>query len=80
MQGTVYPLGTKCLDENVIMWKTRRWRLGLLRYDNFDSAISPQHIHADIMRMTFEREVHDRVPDPEILDFNALQVRRQNRL
>ncbi len=80
VHGTLYPLGTKCLDEHVVVRKTRRCRLRLLRHDNLGSAFPPQHIHADILRMTFEREVHDRVADPQILDFNALQERRQDRL
>lgn len=52
----------------------------LFRDDNLDSAFSPQYVDADILRMTFEREVNGRVSNPEILNFDMLQERRQDRL
>lgn len=52
----------------------------LFRDDNLDSAFSPQYVDADILRMTFEREVNGRVSNPEIPYFDMLQERRQDRL
>ena len=52
----------------------------LFRDDNLGSAFSPQYVDADILRMTFEREVNGRVSNPEILNFDMLQERRQDRL
>ena len=52
----------------------------LFRDDNLDSTFAPQYVDADILRMTFEREVNGRVSNPEILNFDMLQERRQDRL
>ena len=62
------------------MHNERRRRVRLFRDDNLDSAFSPQYVDADIFRMTFKREVNCRVSNPEILNFNVLQERRQDRL
>ncbi len=62
------------------MQNERRCRVRLFRDDNLDSAFSPQYVDADILRMTFKREVNGRVSNPEILNFDMLQERRQDRL
>ena len=53
-------------------------RVRLFRDDNLDSAFSPQYVDADILRMTFKREVNGGVSNPEILNLNVLQERRQD--
>jgi hypothetical protein len=78
--GTSCPSGTRCLDENIIMHNESRHRVRLFRDDNLDSAFSPQYVDADILRMTFKREVNCGVSNPEILNLNVLQERRQDRL
>jgi hypothetical protein len=62
------------------MHNERRCRLRLFRDDNLDSAFSPQYVDADILRMTFKREVNCGVSNPEILNLNVLQEWRQDRL
>jgi len=58
----------------------RRRRVRLFRDDNLDSTFSPQDVDADIFRLTFKREVNGRVSNPEILNVDMLQERRQDRL
>ena len=48
----------------------------LFRDDDLDSAFSPQNIDADILRMTFKREINCGVSNPEILHLNVFQERR----
>jgi len=80
VEGTSCPSGTRCLDERIIMHNERRRCLRLFRDDDLDSAFSPQYVDADILRMTFKREVNGGLPNPEILNLNVLQERRQDRL
>ena len=80
LEGTSCPSGTRCLDENISMHNESRRRVRLFRDDNLDSAFSPQYVDADILRMTFKREVNCGVSNPEILNLNVLQERRQDRL
>jgi hypothetical protein len=68
--------GTRCLDENILSSERSRC-IRLFRDDNLDTAFSPQYVDADILRMTFKREVNGRVSNPEILNFDMLQERRQ---
>ena len=63
-----------------LMQNERRCRVRLFRDDNLDSTFSPQYVDADMFRMTFKREVNGRVSNPEILNFDMLQERRQDRL
>jgi hypothetical protein len=58
----------------------RRRRVRLFRDDNLDSAFSPQDVDADILRMTFKREVNCGISNPKILNLNVLQEGRQDRL
>ena len=52
----------------------------LFRDDNLNSALSPQYVDTDILCMTFKREVNCGISNPEILNLNVLQERRQDRL
>jgi hypothetical protein len=50
------------------------------RHHNSDPTLSPQHIDADILRVTFKREVNGSLSDPEIAYLNVLKKWRQDRL
>ena len=52
----------------------------LFRDDNLNSALSPQYVDTDVLRMPFKREVNCGISNPEILNLNVLQERRQDRL
>ena len=80
VEGTSCPSGTRCLDESLVMQNERKCRVRLFRDNNLDSAFSPQYVDADILRMTFKREVNCGLSNPEILNLNVLQERRQDRL
>jgi hypothetical protein len=77
--GTSCPSRTRCLDETIIMLRERH-RIRLFRDDNSYFAFSPQNVDADILRMTFKQEVNFGLSNPEILNFNVFQERRQDRL
>jgi hypothetical protein len=57
-----------------------RRRARLFRDDNPDFAFSSQYVDANIIRMMFKQEVNLGVSDPEILNFDLFQERRQQRL
>ena len=59
---------------------TKKRGVRLFRDDNLDSAFPPQYVDADILRVTFKREVNYSVSYLEILYLNVLQERRQDRL
>ena len=80
VEGTSCPSRTGCLDETIIMHHEKRRRLRSFHDDDLNSAFSPQYVDADMFRMTFKREVYGRVSNPEILNFDMLQERRQDRL
>ena len=80
MEGTSCPSRTTCLDEIILMQNERRCRIRLFRDDNLDSAFSPQYVDPDILRMPFKREVNCGLSNPEILNLNVPQERRQDRL
>src|SRR5882762_11567007 len=80
VEGTSCPSGTRCLDEASSCINESRRGVRLFRNDNLDSAFSPQYVDADILRMTFKREVNCGVSNPEILYLNVLQERWQDRL
>ena len=86
-RSTVYPVARHGdnvsllhLELEFTMHYKGRCRVRLFRDDNLDSTFSPQYVDADILRMTFKREVNGRVSNPEILNFDMLQERRQDRL
>ena len=60
--------------------KGNRHRVRLFRDDNPYFAFSPQYVDADILCMTFKQEVNFGLSNPEILNFNVFQERRQHRL
>ena len=67
-------------ESTIIIHNESRRRVRLFRDDNLDSTFPPQDVDADIFRMAFKREVNGRVSNPEILNFDMLQERRQDRL
>ena len=86
-EDTSCPPGTRCFTDHLVLHyegitlhHEGRRCVQLFRDDNLDSAFSPQYVDADILRITFKREVNGGVPNPEILDLNMLQKRRQDRL
>lgn len=80
VEGTSCPSRTECLDETIIMHNEKMRRVRLFRDDNPDSAFSPQYVDADILRMTFKRQINFGLSNPEILDLKVLKERRQDRL
>lgn len=78
MKGASCPSRTGCLDKIFIMPHEKRRRVRLFRDDNPDFAFSPQYVDADILRMMFKQEVDFGVSNPEILNFNVFQERRQH--
>src|SRR5262245_27394623 len=75
-ERTSCPWGTRCPADQSRPQPEGRCRIRLFRDHNLDSAFSPQYVNADIIRMTFKREINYSVSNPEILDLNVLQERR----
>jgi len=51
-------------------------RRPLLHEDDFDGAVAPQHVHADVLAVPAQLEVDEAVADPKVADPDRLEEAR----